>query len=143
MAVSLRAAAAADCVQVYAWNFAPDVRAVSGRRTIVSLAEHSAWYTRRITDGGIWIVLVSGAPVGVVRIDGSGPGMISIALDATARGRGVGKRAIAAACDAWARPVVAQIRNDNLPSRAAFEACGFTAVATMSTDELVTYTWRP
>jgi RimJ/RimL family protein N-acetyltransferase len=70
----------------------------------------------------------------VVRIDA---GQISIALAAGARGRGVGKRAIALACAAWGGPVVAQIRKDNQPSRAAFEACGFVS------NGRETYEWRP
>jgi RimJ/RimL family protein N-acetyltransferase len=58
-------------------------------------------------------------------------------LAAGARGRGIGKRAILAACEAWGGPVVAQIRRDNQPSRAAFEACGFVP------NGRETYEWRP
>jgi GNAT superfamily N-acetyltransferase len=134
MTVSLRAAALADCERVWQWNFAEDVRAMSNDPSIVALATHAAWYVDRIAKGAIWIVEHEGEDVGVVRIDG---GKISIALAAGARGRGVGKRAIAAACAAWGGPVVAQIRNDNQPSRAAFEACGFVS------NGRETYEWRP
>lgn len=132
--VVLRPATLADCERVWQWNFAADVRAMSNDPTIVALATHAAWYVDRIAKGAIWIVECDGEDVGVVRIDG---GKISIALAASARGKGVGKRAIAAACAAWGGPVVAQIRSDNQTSRAAFLACGFVS------NGRETYEWRP
>ena len=139
--IALRPATMEDCERVWAWNFAPDVRAVSNDTTVVALAQHVTWYANRLSLAGapMWIVEDEGAPVGVVRIDPDG--RISIALGAEARGRGIGKRAIAAACGAWARPVVATVRNTNEASRACFEACGFAKTA--ATDEVVVYQWRP
>ncbi|MEP6860406.1 MAG: GNAT family N-acetyltransferase [Deltaproteobacteria bacterium] len=134
MTVTLRAAELDDLERVWQWNFAVDVRAMSNDQSIVELATHAAWYVDRIAKGAIWIVECDGEGVGVVRIDA---GRISIALAAGARNQGVGKRAIAAACAAWGKPVVAQIHNDNQPSRAAFEACGFVS------NGRETYEWRP
>ncbi|HEY0249967.1 MAG TPA: GNAT family N-acetyltransferase [Kofleriaceae bacterium] len=122
MTISLRAATLDDCEQVWLWNFAADVRAMSNDPTIVELARHAAWFIHRISEGAFWIVLNDGVPVGNVRVD---HGRISIALAAEARGYGVGKQAIALACAAYGSTVVAQIRFDNTRSRAAFEACGF------------------
>jgi RimJ/RimL family protein N-acetyltransferase len=127
---------------VWEWNFAPDVRAVSNDPTVVELARHTTWYARRLTQGAMWIVEHDGRSVGVVRIDhAESDASISIALATAARGHGFGRHAIAAACAAWGRPVTAQVREDNQPSRAAFEACGFTATHTR--DRVVTYQWRP
>jgi RimJ/RimL family protein N-acetyltransferase len=143
--VSLRDATPDDCEQIYAWNFAPDVRRVSGQPTTVQLADHRAWYAARLATAAsapMWVVEDDGVAIGVIRIDDiGGNGRMSIALAASARGRGIGQRAISAACTVWARPVIAQIRDDNSRSRTCFEACGFVA---HSTDEhLVTYHWRP
>ena len=113
MTVALRAAALEDCERVWQWNFAADVRAMSNDPTIVALAGHAAWYVHRIGEGAFWIIESDGEPVGSVRID---YGMISIALAASARGQGIGKRAIAAACEAWAKPVVAQVRGEVQPA---------------------------
>jgi L-amino acid N-acyltransferase YncA len=136
----LREATIDDCERVWAWNFAPDVRAVSNDPAIVQVAQHAAWYVHRLATGGpMWIVEEDGKGVGVIRIDDDG--RISIALGAEARGRGIGKRAIAAACQAWARPVMATIQNTNQTSRACFEACGF--VPQTATAEVVTYRWSP
>ena len=143
--VSLRRAALDDCEDVWSWNFAPEVRARSKRALAVSFAEHARWYMRRLADGHdpMWVIEEHGRPVGVVRLDTSASGLtqISIALAAHARGRGVGRAAIASACRRWGKPVIAEIFADNLPSRACFEACGFRSV--VEAEGLLTYYWDP
>lgn len=133
----LRAATLDDGTEVYRWNFAPEVRAASGDTRMVTFAEHMRWYAARLDGGHMWII-EDEEPVGIVRID---IGRISIALDASARGRGLGRAAIREACERWGKPVFAEIRNDNPASRAAFEACGF--VAGKANAEFTTYHWRP
>ena len=90
--IALRAATLADCERVWEWNFAPDVRAVSNDPTVVELDRHTQWFATRVAAGAFWIIEVAGAACGSVRIDG---GRISIALAVSARGKGIGKRAIA------------------------------------------------
>ena len=46
--VALRAANADDCEAIWRWNFAPDVRARSKRNEAVALADHTAWFVRRL-----------------------------------------------------------------------------------------------
>jgi len=143
--VMLRKATLADCEQIWMWNFAPDVRAWSKRSEAVALAEHTRWFMRRLADDRepIWVIETPGGPVGVVRLDAIGGGLtrISIALAAAARGRGIGRRAVATACHRWGRPIIAEILADNLASRACFEACGFRSV--VECDGLFTYHWDP
>jgi L-amino acid N-acyltransferase YncA len=135
-ALALRPATAADCSAVWAWNFAPDVRAMSIDQRPISLADHARWFADRLAreDAPMWVVEDAGRPIGIVRVDpteGADPagcaGKLSIALARDARGRGIGRTAIAQACARWGRPVIAWIRHDNLSSRNCFEACGFTA----------------
>ncbi len=130
---------------MWAWRFAPDVRAVSADSRYVELDAHAAWYAARLGEPAspMWIVEDAGAGVGVVRVDRlpDGSGMISIALARTSRGRGVGRSAITAACRRWNGRVVAVIRADNLASIAAFEACGFAPLDRVA--DLITYTWSP
>lgn len=143
-AIALRAATSDDCEAVWRWNCAPEVRARSRAPGEVSLAEHATWYARRLASADpMWVVEADGVARGVVRIDDAAArgGRISIALGAEARGQGIGRRAIAAACRAWGRPIFAEILVDNLASRAAFEACGFRADGARG--ELVTYHWNP
>lgn len=143
--VALRRATPGDRDLVYAWNSAGDVRALSKDPRPIAPADHARWYAERIALGGapIWIIVEGGAPVGVVRIDPrpGGAAAISIALAAEVRGRGVGRRAIAIACRAWARPLNAEIRSANTASRLCFEACGFVRAAELA--GLTTYHWSP
>jgi RimJ/RimL family protein N-acetyltransferase len=142
--VALRPAQASDAEAVWWWNCAPDVRAWSRAGDAVAWEAHVAWFTGRLARPGspMWIVEQAGTAVGVVRIDdAAGRGRISIALDGQARGRGVGRAAIARALARWRRPVVAEIMSDNRRSRRCFEACGFRPVA--ERDGLVVYHWEP
>lgn len=148
-AVVLRAARREDCEAIWRWNFAPDVRAWSRNTEPVALVDHTRWFARRLAehDAPIWVIEeVSGDQrhgVGVVRLEPPrhGRARISIALAAFARGRGIGRAAIAEVCRQWGRPIVAEIFSDHAASRACFEACGFRAIATER--GLVTYQWDP
>jgi len=140
--ITMRDADLEDCERVFAWNCAPEVRALSGDPRIIELAEHQRWYRRRVVGGWMWIVEDENAPVGVVRLDPYGGVMrISIALSTKARGRGIGQRAIRAACEAYGLPIEALIRAGNTRSTACFHACGFTLAEV--TEEFVTYRWSP
>ena len=134
MTIQLRIAEDDDCDRVYAWNFAPDVRAQSGDPAAVELDRHCSWFFARVERPAFWIIEYDGEPVGNVRIDN---GIISIALASYARGRGIGRAAIARACEEWAAPVTAKILPTNQASRAAFVACGFVAA------DATTYYWSP
>ena len=145
--VALRRAAPEDCERVWEWNFAPEVRALSRTTRVVLLDEHRRWYERRLAEPSpFWIIEEGGAPVGVLRLDHD-PGirdriaLISIALDKRARGRGIGRRAICAACEAWRGPIFAEIHVANTPSRLAFEACGFQPL--FQVGSITTYHWSP
>jgi RimJ/RimL family protein N-acetyltransferase len=143
--VMLRRASPEDCQAVWRWNFSPDVRARSKQRAAVAFADHARWFADRLgpRHAPIWVIEEYGLPVGVVRLDAEPTGLtrISIALAASARGRGVGKAALTAACRAWAEPVFAEILADNRASRRCFEACGFHSV--VECDGLLTYHWDP
>lgn len=145
--VALRPVAADDVARIWEWNFAPEVRALSADTRPVTFAQHAAWFAARLAAVGapFHVVLADHVPVGVVRIDPmpDGTGRISIALGRDARHRGIGRRAIALACAAWGRPVAAEIRPDNAPSRAAFTACGFRLATALPGHPLSTYLWRP
>lgn len=144
MNVALRAARTEDCEQVYAWNCAPDVRAVSRDARPIHFDDHRRWFARRMKLATpLWIIEADGEPAGTVRLDRDEHARISIsiALGAAARGRGIGRRAIELACARWAAVVHAEILDTNLASRACFEACGFVPLEHHA--NLVTYVWTP
>lgn len=144
MSVRLRPARFIDCLDVYRWNFAADVRALSNTQVAATLCAHSQWFSRRLrSNDPIWIVEEDRRPVGVVRLDREGTGKrISIALASDARGRQLGRRAIELACQAAAGDlctVTAEVAFDNTASQKCFEACGFT-LADRTADRF-TYRW--
>ena len=161
MTVSLRKARALDCRRVWEWSCSPEVRGRSLDPRPIPIAEHEQWFRKRVARDGMWIVEANDADVGVVRIDprDDGAGRISIAIASAARGRGVGRRAVIAACDAWQRPLIAEVLADNAASRSCFEACGFAVRDTGIGDptalpfgsaagrgqaaSVVTYAWSP
>lgn len=137
----LRLADKSDIDLVWTWNSAPDVRAVSRDLRPLELEAHRAWFAARLARRDpMWIIEEYGTPVGVVRIDRRGTGsFISIALPISARGRGIGRFAIRAACEQFGAPVTAVIRTTNAASRACFSMSGFELVS--DDGELATYHW--
>ncbi len=150
--ITLRPVSADDRDRVLAYNGAPDVRDRSIDPRPIAPADHARWFAARLADRltRMWIVEADGAPVGVVRIERAGAddptGRIAIALAAEARGHGVGRAAIAAACVADGGPVIADIQPDNHASRACFAAVGFAPCAEPGADaptaRTVRYLWR-
>ncbi|MGE0399528.1 MAG: GNAT family N-acetyltransferase [Kofleriaceae bacterium] len=143
--VTLRRADLSDRDRVFEYNFASDVRAVSGSPVAVSYSDHVRWFGKRIVDvaSPIWIVEQYGEPVGTVRIDVR-DGMnarISIALAAAARGHGIGRKAIQLACTMFCGAVVAEIHESNTRSSACFTACGFTKIGKRQAFDV--YLWSP
>lgn len=128
--VVLRPALARDAQRILRWNGDAAVRARSLDPRPIDAAGHARWMAARLADPltALSIVLRDGRPVGVVRIQRrtvGAPGVISIVIDDGARGHGLGRAAIIAACLADGGVVVAEILDDNTASRAAFEAAGF------------------
>ena len=143
--VTLRRADLSDRERVFEYNFSPEARAVSGSTSAVSYSDHVRWFSARIGDPAspIWIVEQFGEPVGTVRIDvrDGVNARMSIALAATARGHGVGRKAIEIACTKWCGAVTAEIHESNARSRACFTACGFAKIGHREAFDV--YLWSP
>lgn len=131
--IRLRPAVEADSANVFSWNGAPDVRAVSVCTAPIAHASHQAWFAARLADPSSLILIVEhgGRAVGVVRFARTErTAVVSIALDPADRGRGAGRRALAAgiaiARDRLAVDVYeAWIDESNEASRRTFAAAGF------------------
>ena len=131
--VQLRRAQWRDAQQVWSWNNAPEVRRWSMNPRPIALRDHERWYRARLDDPRyhIWIAQAGARDVGVVRVEESNAvGTVSIALDRTARGQGLGHRALDQACEAFfdrhpAGALDAWIANGNEASVRCFERCGF------------------
>ncbi len=148
--VVLRPATVADALQLHRWNFAHDVRAQAIDARPVSFAAHQRWLARRLecTALPFWIITQDDLDLGTIRIEAGDANIatVAIALDPRARGRGVGRQAIAAAVRAWGLPLRAEILASNLASLRAFAAAGFRADGSRPLADgrlLIITRWRP
>ena len=132
--ITLRAALSDDARCVWEWRYEPESRAASSDTGAVSFADHKRWFTARLTDlqTRIYIILDSDqVAVGYVRFALEGDNaVISIALDPSARGHGIGTAAIVIGCDrvlaeSSVTRVTALIKADNGRSTLAFIKAGF------------------
>jgi UDP-2,4-diacetamido-2,4,6-trideoxy-beta-L-altropyranose hydrolase len=115
--------------EVRRWSFqdAPDWR------------QHLDWFRTVLNDPDrrLLVIETAAGPSGQIRLDTVGDHeVVSLAIAASARGRGVARRALAAAKQLATGDLVAHIRPDNTRSLAAFGAVGFVAESE-SPDEIV------
>jgi RimJ/RimL family protein N-acetyltransferase len=133
--VRLRPATDEDVDLVFAWANDPATRAASFRSGEIPYEEHVAWFEAQLarTDRNPRIAELGGAPVGFIRLDRSdareGLCIISVNLAPTARGRGLGAQALAAATHEAARlgfdTIHALLRPENEASARAFQSAGY------------------
>jgi UDP-2,4-diacetamido-2,4,6-trideoxy-beta-L-altropyranose hydrolase len=132
--VRLREAGPDDCRLVWQWANEPSVRAASFNPEPIPWEGHRAWFAGKLADANCLFFIVEAdgqGPLGQVRCDLSGEqAVISIALAPDARGKGLGTRVIREACaralqTGRVRSVLALVRAENEPSRAAFLRAGF------------------
>jgi RimJ/RimL family protein N-acetyltransferase len=136
---ALRPAAEDDSELIFRWRNDEGVRSTARTRHEIGADEHAAWFGRVLADPErtILIAETEGRPVAQLRFDRVDPGVweITISVDASERGRGIGPRLIDAGVE-WLRErerrgnVVANVQADNERSRRAFLAAGFEPAGT-------------
>lgn len=132
--ITLRKAEGTDCRQLFEWVNAPDSIAASLQTSgQISWPSHCEWFNARLNDPGshIWIVELSGAPIGQLRLQDRGNGPeVAIYLEAGKRGSGYASDAMRLA-QVEARRVfsgrmlLARVRVENHESNAFFMRLGF------------------
>jgi RimJ/RimL family protein N-acetyltransferase len=131
--VTLRPADERDGDRILAWRNERDAVVNSESGTAVAEADHRRWFGARLDDPAtkLWIGEVDDVPIGMVRVDvRSGVGTVSVAVDGSRRGEGVGSRLLGALVDELRGDVQvtaleARIRPENVASIKAFERNGF------------------
>jgi RimJ/RimL family protein N-acetyltransferase/SAM-dependent methyltransferase len=132
----LRPAEGSDEQLVFQWRNDPWIVSLSTNRRRVSREEHAAWFRSVLGSPERLLFIVEsgdGTPAGTVRLDRErqDAAVLTIYLIRSFTGRGLGPRAIEAACrasfQAWPLldRIVAYIRADNQASRKAFARSGF------------------
>lgn len=131
---SIRPLAAADGAALLAWRNDPSAYRWFRDSRPLTDSEHDAWMSSRLADDrvSVWVAVLDGVPLGCVRLDPEpdGSAEVSIVVDPTRRGMGVGGRLLDH-CIAKARgrqlgTVVAEIHSGNAASLALFTGRGFT-----------------
>ena len=133
--VTVSPATAAHARIVWEWANDPVVREASFRPDPIPWERHVEWFNARLASASSRIYIVADrdtAPIGVVRfqLGADGDAEVGVNLAASHRGRGLGRLALRAACQAVRRDwpgarIVAHIRPDNAASIGAFVAAGF------------------
>ncbi len=135
-----------DVETLWRWRNDPEVRSVSLDETRIPFESHQRWMNRRLDDPNtiLWVWEdFDGRPVGLVRFElreeNPASALISIIVDQTRRGRGLGAVLIVAACDKLTEgsaieQIVAQIKPGNAPSERAFRAAGFQLIEPVIAD---------
>jgi N-acetylneuraminate synthase len=126
--ITVRRATFEDAPYVWTVNNHPTTRAQSLNTADIPWEAHVGWYRSRLArpDCEFIIGLLDGAPAGVARYDVvDGEAVVSLAVSAEYRGRGVGTRLIRAVTDlalarSDVRRAVAYTRSSNVASRGAF-----------------------
>ncbi|MGZ4714899.1 MAG: GNAT family N-acetyltransferase [Acidimicrobiia bacterium] len=135
--VRLRSATIADRDLLLALRNDADAVRWSTTAAGVTTEEHDAWLAVRLQDPAcrLWIVELDGRPVGQLRVDvvDVATGVVSIAVDPAARGRGVAAAALHVLQDVVRGDVQidrlrAVVHAGNEPSRRVFAGAGFTTV---------------
>ena len=134
-AFSARPARQTDARLVYDWRTNEAVRATSLNRESFDYEDHRVWFAKVLDDPSRHLLIVEceGEPRAVVRFDGSeGDNYeVSIYVDPSATGMGIGPRALLCAED-WLRDhldrscsITATVREENQPSHKLFCKCGY------------------
>ena len=139
MLCTFRDAQQEDARLLWQWRNDPEVRSVSFSQDVIPLESHCSWLAKRLDDSDtkIWIAEDhSHRPVGQIRFDAHDDGeagIISIVLDQSVRGRGLGQHLIEKACQAFfdsssSQEIIAQIKPGNAASERSFRRAGFVAI---------------
>jgi RimJ/RimL family protein N-acetyltransferase len=134
MEPTLRPVGEDDMRRLWEWSNDPEVRRQSFDSAPIEWDDHVSWFMAQRRDPRSSIFVVEsplGEPVGVVRFaaDADKAAVIGVAIDPSARGSGVGSKAIRAACirmkDDGVAPIFAFVKPDNASSIRAFTHAGF------------------
>lgn len=131
----LRPAGVEDGLMLHRWRNHPAVRAVSGSKDPIDLANHLAWLQRVLAASDRWLFVgeVGQLPVGCIRFDRLAADRVEVSLylDPDLQGLGLGQHLLLAGERAMHEHlgrdfiVDAKVLPENAASQQLFEACGY------------------
>lgn len=133
--LALRPGGEADSETLWLWRNDPVVRAMSKNGDAIPWSDHQRWFSAMLEAGRsrLFMADIEDAPAAMVRFDREeAEAVVSINVSSHMRGRGVGRPALIAACEAYRAEspgtrLVADIRGGNEASVRVFLAAGFEA----------------
>jgi len=138
--LNLRFATLKDVEQVYNWQCEPETRRYALNKDVPSLAEHTAWMTRKLESKNDYFYIIELAAnrdkkatsVGVVRLDKSDKGKytISIFIAPEHFGKGIAKHALKQVDILHPKAFIdAVVLKENTASQTLFSRAGYTRVS--------------
>lgn len=133
--LNLRSWCNSDCRMIYDWRMDPSVRMRSLNHEEFPYSEHEQWFRRFLSNSQSfgYILEKNGEPVAQIRFDktmNEGYYNISVSTAPRKTGMGYGNAILELSCKRkelleLARFLVAEVFEDNIPSRKIFEKNGF------------------
>lgn len=123
-----------DINDLFEWRNHQEVRKNSFSSKPLSWDEHEKWFKVKLKDPGtvIYMVYTEGEKVGSIRFEEKGDAIkVSVMLNPDFFGKGLGAEIIKSGTEKFIRekkckkPVIAEIKKDNIASIKAFEKAGF------------------
>ncbi|MDD5136211.1 MAG: GNAT family protein [Candidatus Omnitrophica bacterium] len=130
----LRSAEEEDCKDLWRWRNCPQVRNYFFDSSRVPWQTHKRWFSSIVNHkkAKIYIAEGEGAKIGVIRFESKRNAVtVSVNLNPDFFGKGLGARLIKLGSERFysdteeRRPIVAEIRGDNIVSRKAFSKAGY------------------
>lgn len=144
--IRLQKAKPRDCLKIWKWRNEPGVRSVSVNNKIIPLETHKIWYSNKIKDPGVRILIAKnlGNPYGYARIEKTerNCGEIHIAVTKASRGKGLGLLLLQKSCaHAFIKmrfgEITARIKPENKRSIGLFKRAGFVPVTSKKTEKKI------
>lgn len=132
----LRTVGAGDSDLIRYWANDPEVRAASFQQGEIPHDVHEAWFRQRLGDPACWMRIAvdkAGRDFGLLRIEGGEQAVLSISIQKSHRGLGLGKRLLSRGCASYfrtypKRAIHAEVKPGHAASIRAFEDAGFSVV---------------
>ncbi len=130
MTTSLRKIIIDDAETLFAWQSNPDIRRHFYNPQIPCWDDHLTWLEGKLADPDalLWLIMDGKHPGGTLRLDRASPGVfdVSILVDPTRQGRGLGLAALALArAEKPAALLRAEVLDGNDASHALFRRAGY------------------
>lgn len=148
MEITSRNANSNDASVLLSWRNSTETRKNSLNSDLITLDQHIEWFSSRllrIESEPFLLFFYNCKPIGIVRLDiessKSNEFLISIFVESSYQGIGIGKKMLATVCEQYLstpeKKIVAKVQKSNVISKKLFVSTGFKLISESS--EFVTY----